>query len=150
MTYLKGMGMGKLGLEAQIMEEAEMLMEHLEEEGMVDPSTTLAKFTSNNIMRMMFGQRWQYRDSSAVNKIFADAIHSLHAKSALLMLGDLVPLFRHLPNIATAKKEANELAYNAFTIAAEWQLYEQNRIHVSKIRILCLFKGILDLKYQIS
>ena len=108
LTYLKRMGMGKLGLEAQILEETEMLMEHLEEEGVIDPSTTLAKFTSNNIMRMMFGQRWQYRDSSAVNKIFADAIHSLHAKSALLMLGDLVPLFRHLPNIATAKKEANE------------------------------------------
>ena len=31
------MGMGKLGLESQILEEAEMLMEHLEVEGLVDP-----------------------------------------------------------------------------------------------------------------
>ena len=103
------MGMGKLGLEAQILEETEMFMEHLEEEGVVDPSTTLAKFTSNNIMQMMFGQRWKYRDSSAANKIFANAIHSLHAKSALLMLGDLVPLLRHLPYVSKAKKDANEM-----------------------------------------
>ena len=102
LTYLKRMGMGKLGLEAQILEETEMFMEYLEEEGEVDPSTTLSKFTSNNIMRMMFGQRWQYRDPSAANKIFADAIHSLHT-SALVMLGDLVPLFKHLPSIASGK-----------------------------------------------
>ena len=60
MTNLKRMGMGKLGLEPQILEEAEMLMEHLEVEGLVDPGTTLANFTSNNIMRMMFSQRWEY------------------------------------------------------------------------------------------
>ena len=61
-------------------------------------------------MRMMFGQRWQYGDSSAANKTFADAMPCLHAEShqALLMLGDLVPLFRYLPNVARAKKEANE------------------------------------------
>merc|ERR1719237_1843949 len=104
LTYLKRMGMGKLGLEAQILEETEMFMEYLEGEGVVDPSTTLAMFTSNNIMRMMFGQRWQYEDSSAANKVFADAIHSLHAKSTLVMLVDLVPFFKHLPNIARAKK----------------------------------------------
>ena len=103
MTYLKRMGMGKLGLEAQILEETEMFMEYLEGEGVVDPDTTLAKFTSNNIMRMMFGQRWQYTDSSVANKVFSEAIHSLHTKSALLMLGDLVPLFRYLPNVARAK-----------------------------------------------
>ena len=108
MAYLKRMGMGKLGLEAQILEEIEMFMEHLEEEGVVDPSTTLAKFTSNNIMRMLFDQRWQYGDSSAANKTFADAIHSLHKEGALLMLGDLVPLLRHLPHVARAKKDANE------------------------------------------
>jgi len=102
------MGMGKLGLEAQILEETEMFMEYLEGEGVVDPSTTLAMFTSNNIMRMMFGQRWQYEDSSAANKVFADAIHSLHAKSTLVMLVDLVPFFKHLPNIARAKKESDE------------------------------------------
>ena len=84
--------MGKLGLEPQILEEAEMLMEHLEVEGLVDPGTTLANFTSNNIMKMMFGQRLQYGDSSAVNKVFADAVDTLHAELALLMLGDLVPL----------------------------------------------------------
>ena len=78
------MGMGKLGLEAQILEETEKFMEYLEGKGVVDPSTTLAMFTSNNIMRMMFGQRWQYGDSSAANKVFADAIHCLHAKSALI------------------------------------------------------------------
>ena len=103
LTYLKRMGMGKLGLEAQILEETDMFMEYLEGEVVVDAGTTLAMFTSNNIMQMMFGQRWQYGDSSAVN-----AIHSLLAKSALLVLGDVVPLFRYLPNAARAKKEANE------------------------------------------
>jgi len=83
LTNLKRVGMGKLGLEAQILEEKEMFMEYLEKEGVVDPNTTLAKFTSTNIMRMMFGQRWQYTDSSVANKVFSEAIHCLHAKSAL-------------------------------------------------------------------
>ena len=38
MANLKRMGMGKLGLEPQIQEEAEMLMEHLEATGVVNPS----------------------------------------------------------------------------------------------------------------
>ena len=97
------MGMGKLGLEAQILEETDMFMEYLEGEVVVDADTTLAMFTSNNIMQMMFGQRWQYGDSSAVN-----AIHSIHANSALLLLRDWVPLFRYLPNVARAYKEGNE------------------------------------------
>merc|ERR550532_1922816 len=103
LTYLKRMGMGKLGLEAQILEETDMFMEYLEGEVVVDADTTLAMFTSNNIMQMMIGQRWQYGDSSAVN-----AIHSIHANSALLLLRDWVPLFRYLPNVARAYKEANE------------------------------------------
>ena len=131
LSYLKRMGMGKLGLEAQILEETEMFVKHLEEEGVVDPSTTLAKFTSNIIMRMMFGQRWQYGDSLAANKIFADAIHSLHTESALLMLGDLVPLFRYLPNVARAKKEVNEaLGYlrNFFRQTIEKHIAERDLV----------------------
>ena len=107
-TYLNRMGKGKLGLEAQIREETKMFMEYLEGEGEVDPSTTLAKFTSNNIRRMMFGERWQYADSSAAIKVFTDAMKSLHAELALLTLADLAPLFRYLPNVVRAKKESNE------------------------------------------
>ena len=50
LTNLKRQGMGKLGLESQILEEAEMLMAHLEEVGVFDPNKTLANYTSNNIM----------------------------------------------------------------------------------------------------
>ena len=106
MTNLKRMGMGKMGLEPQIVEEAEMLMEHLEAEGMVNPGTTLANFTSNNIMRMMFRQRWKYGDPA--NKVFIDAINTITTKMPVVMLEDFVAMFRHLPNVKKAKKDTKE------------------------------------------
>ena len=66
LTYLKRLGMGKLGLEAQILEETDMFMEYLEGEVVVDADTTLVMFTSNIIVQMMIGQRWQYGDSSTI------------------------------------------------------------------------------------
>ena len=74
MTNLKRLGMGKSGLEPQILEEAEMLMAYLEEKGVIDPNKTLANFTSNNIMRMMSGQRWDYGDPA--NEVFSSSTQS--------------------------------------------------------------------------
>ena len=55
------MGMGKLGLECQIVEEAEMLMEHLGAERLVNP----ANFTSNN--NKVFGNATlNHKDASSV------------------------------------------------------------------------------------
>ena len=106
MTNLKRLGMGKLGLEPQILEEAEMLMAYLEEEGVIDPNKTLASFTSNNIMRMMSGQRWDYGDPA--NEVFVNAVNTIAESLGALMLEDLVPMFRYLPEVRKAKKEANE------------------------------------------
>ena len=50
------MGMGKPGLEPQILVEAEMVLEHLEAEEMVNLSTLL-NFTSNDIMWIIYRQR---------------------------------------------------------------------------------------------
>ena len=69
LTNLKRQGMGKLGLESQILEEAELLMAHLEEVGVFDPNKTLANYTSNNIMRMVAGQRWQYGDPACMESL---------------------------------------------------------------------------------
>merc|ERR1719507_119238 len=126
LTYLKRLGMGKLGLEAQIQEETDMFMEYLEGEVVVDADTTLAMFTSNNIMQMMIGQRCQYGDSSAVN-----AIHSIHANSALLLLRDWVPLFRYLPNVARAYKKGKEalgFIRNLFRQMIEKQIAERDSV----------------------
>ena len=41
------MGMGKLGLEAQILEETDMFMEYLEGEVVVDAGTTLGEISSD-------------------------------------------------------------------------------------------------------
>ena len=106
MTNLKRSGMGKLGLEPQILEEAELLMDHLEKEGVVDPNIMLANFTSNNIMQMMSGQRWQYGDPA--NKEFVHAVNTIVESLDPLMLGDFVPMFRYLPDVRKARKEANE------------------------------------------
>ena len=103
LTNLKRQGMGKLGLESQILEEAELLMAHLEEVGVFDPNKTLANYTSNNIMRMVAGQRWQYGDPAC--KEFIDAVNTILDGMSILILEDLVPMFRYLPNLRTAKKE---------------------------------------------
>ena len=95
--------MGKLGLEPQILEEAEMLMAHLEEVGVFDPNKTLANYTSNNVMRMVAGQRWQYGDPAY--KEFIDAINVILDSLQVLMLEDLVPMFRYLPDLRKARKE---------------------------------------------
>ena len=95
--------MGKLGLEPQILEEAEMLMAHLEEVGVFDPNKTLANYTSNNVMRMVAGQRWQYGDPAY--KEFIDAINIILDSLQVLMLEDLVPMFRYLPDLRKARKE---------------------------------------------
>ena len=98
--------MGKLGLEPQILEEAEMLMEYLEAERVVNPSSTLANFTSNNIMRMMFHQRWKYGDPA--NKVFIKAINTISTTMPVVMLEDFVAVFKHLPNVKRAKKDTQE------------------------------------------
>jgi cytochrome P450 len=103
LTNLKRQGMGKLGLEPQILEEAEMLMAHLEEVGVFDPNKTLANYTSNNVMRMVAGQRWQYGDPAY--KEFIDAINIILDSLQVLMLEDLVPMFRYLPDMRKARKE---------------------------------------------
>ena len=129
MTYLKRKGMGKFGLEAQILEETEMLMEHLEEEGIVDPSTTLTNFTSNNIMRMMFRQRWKYGDPA--NKVFIDAIDTITTKMPVVMLEDFVAMFRHLPNVKKAKKDTKEalgIIRNLFREKIEKRISEQGSV----------------------
>ena len=95
--------MGKLGLEPQILEEAELLMAHLEEVGVFDPNKTLANYTSNNVMRMVAGQRWQYGDPAY--KEFIDAINIILDSLQVLMLEDLVPMFRYLPDLRKARKE---------------------------------------------
>ena len=106
LTNLKRMGMGKLGLEPQILEEAEMLMEYLEAERVVNPSSTLANFTSNNIMRMMFHQRWKYGDPA--NKVFIKAINTISTKMPVVMLEDFVAVFSYLPHVKRAKKDTKE------------------------------------------
>ena len=106
MTNLKRSGMGKLGLEPQILEESELLMSYLEEEGVVDPNIMLANFTSNNIMLMMSGHRWEYGDPA--NKAFVRAVNTIIESPQHLMLGDLVPMFRYLPDVKKSRKEANE------------------------------------------
>ena len=129
MTNLKRMGMGKMGLEPQIVEEAEMLMEHLEAEGVVDPGTTLANFTSNNIMRMMFRQRWKYGDPA--NKVFIDAINTITTKMPVVMLEDFVAMFRHLPNVKKAKKDTKEALgtiRNLFREKIEKRISEQGSV----------------------
>ena len=95
--------MGKLGLESQILEEAELLMAHLEELGVFDPNKILANYTSNNVMRMVAGQRWQYGDPDY--KEFINAINNIIENLQVLMLEDMVPMFRYLPDLKKAKKE---------------------------------------------
>ena len=121
--------MGKFGLEAQILEETEMLMEHLEEEGIVDPSTTLTNFTSNNIMRMMFSQRWQYGDADF--EVFTNHLEILHANSPVLMLKDLVPMSRHLPYVKQVAKEVSKAVghvRNFFWHIIEKQIAEKDSV----------------------
>ena len=80
-----------------------MLMAHLEEVGVFDPNKTLANYTSNNVMRMVAGQRWQYGDPAY--KEFIDAINVILDSLQVLMLEDLVPMFRYLPDLRKARKE---------------------------------------------
>ena len=103
LTNLKRQGMGKLGLESQVLEEADLLMAHLEEVGVFDPNKTLSNYTCNNIMRMVAGQRWQYGDPACME--FIDAINTIVDNLSVLILEDLVPMFRYLPNLRTARKE---------------------------------------------
>ena len=129
MTNLRRMGMGKLGLEPQILEEADMLMEHMEVEGLVNPNTTLANFTSNNIMRMMFRQRWDYGDPA--NEVFINAINTITTETPVLMLEDFVAVFRHLPNVKKAKqniKEALGLLRYLFRNKIEKRIAEQGSV----------------------
>jgi len=129
LTNLKRMGMGKLGLEPQILEEAEILMEHLEAEGVVNPNTTLANFTSNNIMRMMFRQRWEYGDPA--NKVFTNAINTISTKMPIVLLEDFVAMFRHLPNVKKAKKDTKEALghlRNLFREKIEKRIAEQGSV----------------------
>ena len=94
--------MGKLGLEPQILEEAEMLMAHVEEVGVFDPNKTLANYTSNNVMRMVAGQRWQYGDPDY--REFINAINNVIENLQVLMLEDMVPMFRYLPDLKKGKE----------------------------------------------
>ena len=106
LTSMKRLGMGKLGLEPQILEEAEMLMAYLEDEAVINPNQTLANYTSNNIMRMVSGQRWEYGDPA--NKVFVDEVNTIAEATGALMLGDFVSMLQYLPVVRKAKKEANE------------------------------------------
>merc|ERR1712130_947941 len=110
LTNLKRQGMGKLGLESQILEEAELLMAHLEEVGVFDPNKTMANYTSNNIMRMVAGQRWEYGDPAY--KEFIDAVNIVLDSMSVLILEDLVPMFRYLPKLRKAREETSKAVVN--------------------------------------
>ena len=84
-----------------------MLMAHLEDEGVINnPIQTLANYTSNNIMRMVSGQRWEYGDPA--NNVFVDEVNTIAEATGALMLGDFVSMLQYLPAVRKAKKEANE------------------------------------------
>ena len=100
---LKRRGMGKSGLEAQVLAEAEELVAHLKCFGEVDPQIIINNFTSNTIMTMCFGKRWNYNDKNYED--FSKAMDKVVDTFPLLFVEDLVPYFGYLPNIKQAKRE---------------------------------------------
>ena len=103
LTNLKSRGMGRSGLEGQILEEVEQLINHLTTNKELDPRVLLTNFTSNTIMTMCFEKRWEYGDENYTR--FADSIEKIVETFPLVMLKDLVPLFGYLPSVAQGNKE---------------------------------------------
>ena len=97
------------------MAEAEELVAHLKSAGEVDPQIILHNFTSNTIMTMCFGKRWNYNDKNYEN--FSKSMEKMVDTFPLLFVEDLVPFFGYLPSIKQAKREnaeANRILRNQF------------------------------------
>ena len=106
LSSLKRRGMGKTGFEAQILAEAEELVAHLRSCGEVDPQLVLHNFTSNTIMTMCFGKRWNYDDKKY--ECFSKSMEKIITTFPLLFIEDLVPFFGYMPSVQQAKKENAE------------------------------------------
>ena len=106
LTNLKSRGMGRSGLEGQLLEEVERLITHLTTNKELDPKILLTNFTSNTIMTMCFEKRWEYGDENYTR--FADSIEKIVETFPLVMLRDLVPLFGYLPSVAQGNRENYE------------------------------------------
>ena len=106
LTNLKSRGMGRSGLEGQLLEEVDQFIAHLTTNKELDPRILLTNFTSNTIMTMCFEKRWEYGDENYTR--FADSIEKIVETFPLVMLRDLVPLFGYLPSVAQGNKENYE------------------------------------------
>ena len=106
LTNLKRRGMGRAGLEPQILEEAELLISHLRSNPTLDPEVALKNFTSNTVMTMCFGKRWEYEDPRY--KAFAHDLSRILRNTGLNMLVDFNPVLGYLPAFKKANKETTE------------------------------------------
>ena len=104
---LKRRGMGKSGLESQVLAEAEELVTHLKSFGEVDPQIILHNFTSNTIMTMCFGKRWDYTDKNYED--FSKAMEKIVETTPPLFLEDLVPFFGYLPSTKKPREKIQRL-----------------------------------------
>eukprot|EP00092_Neocalanus_flemingeri_P040169 GFUD01043755.1.p1 GENE.GFUD01043755.1~~GFUD01043755.1.p1 ORF type:complete len:487 (-),score=103.82 GFUD01043755.1:69-1529(-) len=103
LNNLKKRGMGKSELEPRIVDEAELLISHIQENSPVDPTDVLGNYTSNVISQICFARRWDYGDPAYAK--FHQAIMKITILSEVLGLVDFVPILGYLPNFKTKSIE---------------------------------------------
>ena len=62
LNNLKKRGMGKSELEPSIIDEVDLLINHIQANSPVDPKDVLGNYTSNVISQICFAKRWDYGD----------------------------------------------------------------------------------------
>jgi len=95
LNNLKKRGMGKSGLEPQILGEADQLISYLATKSSLDPARVLGNYTSNNFMLMCFSKRWDYDDPEY--ETFHKSVARYLQISVTLMIGDMMPVLYYLP-----------------------------------------------------
>ena len=98
----KRRGMGKSGLEPQILKEAQLLLSHFSCQPTLDPEAAL----KNTVMTICFGKRWDYQDPGY--KVFAQDLSTIIENAALNVLADFNPVLGYLPAFKSAKKKTAE------------------------------------------
>lgn len=107
LSNLKRRGMGRSGLEPEILQEADHLISHLKSTSELDMRTALHGFSSNIVMTMCFGKRWDYGDLEY--EVFSKAFHTCIDQSPLPILEDFLPhIFSFLPLFKKAKQEIHK------------------------------------------
>jgi len=106
LNNLKKRGMGKSELAPAIVEEVELIINHIKSKPPMDPLDFLGNYTSNVISHICFSKRWDYGDPDYAK--FHNALTKIQVLSEVLGLVDFIPILGYLPKIKTLSKDNDE------------------------------------------